>query len=75
MKSKKKMHKFVHTVVENYSLILASPIISYFLSIFLVTTFGEFVSQDRHILGELIVVQIVLLFLIFVYLFKKTLDI
>ena len=75
MKSKKKMHKFVHIVVENYSLILASPIISYFLSIFIVTTFGEFVSQDRYILGELIVVQIVLLFLIFVYLFKKTLDI
>ena len=75
MKAKKKMHKFVHTVVENYNLILASPLISYFLSIFIVATFGEFVSQDRYILGELIVVQIVLLFLIFVYLFKKTLDI
>ena len=67
MKSKKKMHKFVHTVVENYNLILASPIISYFLSIFIVATFGEFVSGDRYMLHELIVVQVALLFLIFLY--------
>ena len=71
MKSKKKMHKFVHTVVENYNLILASPIISYFLSIFIVATFGEFVSQDKYILGELIVVQIALLFIILVYINRR----
>ena len=65
MKSKKKIQRFAHTVVENYSLILASPIISYFLSIFLVATFGEFVSDDRYMLHELIVVQVALLFLIF----------
>ncbi len=67
---KKKMQKFVHTVVENYSLILVSPIISYFLSIFIVATFGEFVSQDKYILGELIVIQIVILFLILLYINK-----
>lgn len=67
---KKKMQKFVHTVVENYSLILVSPIISYFLSIFIVATFGEFVSEDKYILGELIVIQIVILFLILLYINK-----
>jgi hypothetical protein len=72
MKSKKKIQRFAHTVVENYSLILASPIISYFLTIFLVATFGEFVSDDRYMLHELIVIQVALLFLIFLYLFKKT---
>lgn len=55
-----------------YQLILASPIIAYFVTVFIVSAFGEFVHKDRYILGELVVVQIVLLAIIIILkLFKK----
>ena len=55
-----------------YQLILASPIIAYLLTVFIVSAIGEFVHEDKYILGELIVVQIVLLAVIIIpKLFKK----
>ena len=56
-----------------YQLILASPIIAYFVTVFIVSTVGEFVHKDKYILGELVVVQIVLLAVIIIpKLFKGT---